>query len=95
MAGEELYRSKCACGKRKKTGSDENCIQNTQYFSQVNHDNGMEDIKTEKEYQMALKRLDEIFDAKRGSENGDELELLALLIDNYEKENDSETIRNS
>ncbi|MBA3284184.1 MAG: transcriptional regulator, partial [Nitrosopumilus sp.] len=43
-------------------------------------------IKTEKEYQAALNRLEEIFDAKRGSKNGDELELISLLIDNYEKE---------
>jgi HTH-type transcriptional regulator/antitoxin HigA len=43
-------------------------------------------IKTEKEYQKALKRLDMIFDAKKGSQEGDELELLSLLIDNYEKE---------
>jgi HTH-type transcriptional regulator/antitoxin HigA len=43
-------------------------------------------IKTEKEYQAALNRLEEIFDAKKGSKNGDELELLSLLIDNYENE---------
>lgn len=43
-------------------------------------------IKTEKGYQNALKRLDLIFDAKKGSKVGDELELLSLLIDNYEKE---------
>ena len=43
-------------------------------------------IKTEKEYQKALKRLEVIFDAQKGSKNGDELELLSLLIDNYEKE---------
>ncbi len=43
-------------------------------------------IKTEKEYQKALKRLDTIFDSKKGSRNGDELELLSLLIDNFEKE---------
>ena len=43
-------------------------------------------IKTEKEYQIALKRLEEIFDSKKDSKNGDELELLSLLIDNYEKE---------
>ena len=41
-------------------------------------------IKTEKEYQKALKRLDTIFDSKKGSRNGDELELLSLLIDNFE-----------
>lgn len=43
-------------------------------------------IKTEKEYRAALSRLEEIFDAKRGSKNGDELELISLLIDIYEKE---------
>lgn len=44
-------------------------------------------IKTENDYQRALKRLEVIFDAKKGSKNGDELELLSLLIDTYEKEN--------
>jgi HTH-type transcriptional regulator/antitoxin HigA len=43
-------------------------------------------IKTEKDYQKALKRLEVIFEAKKGSKDGDELELLSLLIDNYEKE---------
>ena len=43
-------------------------------------------IKTEKEYQKALKRLELIFDSKRGSKEGDELELIGLLIDNYEKD---------
>ena len=42
--------------------------------------------KTEKDYNLALKRLEEIFDAKKGTKHGDELELLSLLIDNYEKE---------
>lgn len=43
-------------------------------------------IKSEKDYQKALKRLEVIFNAKKGSRDGDELELLSLLIDNYEKE---------
>ena len=43
-------------------------------------------IKTEKEYQAALKRLEEIFDSKKNSKNADELELLALLIEKYEDE---------
>ena len=43
-------------------------------------------IKSEKEYQKGLKRLESIFDAKNGTKEGDELELLSLLIDNYEKE---------
>jgi HTH-type transcriptional regulator/antitoxin HigA len=43
-------------------------------------------IKTEENYIQALKRLDEIFDAKKGTEEGDELELLGLLIEQYENE---------
>lgn len=42
-------------------------------------------IKTRKDYQQALLRLEQIFDAKRGSAEGDELELLGILIDTYEK----------
>ena len=43
-------------------------------------------IRNEEDYQNALQRLDEIFDAKRGTEEGDELEILAILVDNYENE---------
>ena len=43
-------------------------------------------IKTKKEYDQALERLEQIFDAKQGTAEGDELELLSLLIDNFEKE---------
>ncbi len=46
----------------------------------------MKVIKTEKEYQAALSRLEEIFDSKKGSKNADELELLSLLIEKYEDE---------
>jgi HTH-type transcriptional regulator/antitoxin HigA len=42
-------------------------------------------IKTEADYQLAMERLDVIFDAEPGTPEGDELELLSLLIDNYEK----------
>lgn len=44
-------------------------------------------IKTEKDYNQALERLEEIFDSTRGSKNGDELEILGILIEKYEKEN--------
>lgn len=44
-------------------------------------------IKTEKDYNQALERLEEIFDAKTGSTQGDELEVLGILIDQYENEN--------
>ncbi|TDD97517.1 helix-turn-helix domain-containing protein [Flavobacterium cellulosilyticum] len=43
-------------------------------------------IKTEKDYNKALKRLETIFDAKLGSAEGDELEVLGILIDQYENE---------
>lgn len=46
-------------------------------------------IKTKKEYQKALKRLESIFDASRNTKEGDELELLSLLIANYEQERHS------
>ena len=42
-------------------------------------------IKSENDYQEALKRLDEIFDAKTGTKESDEADILALLIDDYEK----------
>ena len=41
-------------------------------------------IKNQKDHKNALKRLELIFDAKKGSKEGDELELLSMLIDNYE-----------
>lgn len=43
-------------------------------------------IRNEKDYQNALDRLEEIFDAKKGTEQGDELEILSILIDRYENE---------
>jgi HTH-type transcriptional regulator/antitoxin HigA len=43
-------------------------------------------IRNETDYQKALKRLEKVFDAELGSKEGDELEVLSILIDNYEKE---------
>ena len=43
-------------------------------------------IKTKKDYEQALDRLEVIFDAKKGTAKGDELELLGMLVDNYENE---------
>jgi len=43
-------------------------------------------IKTEKEYQTALVRLEQIFHAKKGTKEQDELEILVLLIEKYETE---------
>ena len=41
-------------------------------------------IKTETDYRRALIRLEEIFDAKEGSVDGDELDILGLMVDDYE-----------
>lgn len=41
-------------------------------------------IKTKKDHKQALKRLEEIFDARPGTPDGDELEVLSILIEHYE-----------
>lgn len=41
-------------------------------------------IKTDADYRAALKRLEEIFDAKLGTPESDELEILGLMVDDYE-----------
>jgi HTH-type transcriptional regulator/antitoxin HigA len=41
-------------------------------------------IKTKKDYQQALARLEEIFDARPNTAKGDELEILSMLIEKYE-----------
>ena len=43
-------------------------------------------IKTKKDYNKALKRIEELFDAKSGTPEADELELLVALVELYEKE---------
>jgi len=43
-------------------------------------------IKTEKDYRNALDRLEVIFDAPTHTMEGDEAEILSLLIENYENE---------
>lgn len=47
----------------------------------------MKPIHTEIEYESALLRAEELFDSKRGTTEGDELEVLLILIDKYEKDN--------
>lgn len=43
-------------------------------------------IKTEQDYNRVLERLELIFDSKKDTANGDELEILGILIDKYENE---------
>ena len=56
-------------------------------LTQTKFDMDISPIRNEKDYKKALERLEVIFDAKRGTKEGDELEILAILIDNYENEN--------
>lgn len=44
-------------------------------------------IKTEEEYNQALKRLETIFDAPEDTPEGDEADILGILIEKYEDEN--------
>lgn len=43
-------------------------------------------IKTEEDYALALKRLDVIFGAPIGTPESDEADVVALLVDEYEKQ---------
>ncbi len=43
-------------------------------------------IKTEQDYELALERLKEIFHAPIDSQEGDEAEVLSILIEKYEDE---------
>lgn len=43
-------------------------------------------IRNEQDYQEALEKLEILFDSKKGSDEGDELEILSILIDKYENE---------
>lgn len=43
-------------------------------------------IKTKKDYEQAMLRLEKLFDAKKGTQKGDELEIISLLVEKYENE---------
>ena len=43
-------------------------------------------IRTKTDYHNALRRVDNLMDAKLGTSQGDELEILAILIEKYEEE---------
>lgn len=44
-------------------------------------------IRSEAEYEQALERIEQIMEAEAGTPEGDELELLSLLVQNYEESN--------
>ncbi len=43
-------------------------------------------IKNKTQYSQALKRIEELWGAKRNTEKGDELDVLLLLVEKYEEE---------
>jgi HTH-type transcriptional regulator/antitoxin HigA len=43
-------------------------------------------IRNEGDYERALRRVEELFDAPKGSAEGDELDVLATLVEAYERE---------
>jgi HTH-type transcriptional regulator/antitoxin HigA len=51
----------------------------------MDHNMNIKPIKNENDYYLALERLNEIFNAPSNSPEGDEAEVLILLIDNYEQ----------
>jgi HTH-type transcriptional regulator/antitoxin HigA len=42
-------------------------------------------IKSEADYKLALRRLEEVFDAPIGTSESDEADILGVLVDEYEK----------
>ena len=58
-------------------------IRNTIRLTQIQFD--MKLITSEKEYNKALDRLNDIFDAKANSKEGQEAGVLALLVEDYEE----------
>lgn len=60
---------------------------NTIKLTQTKFKMKIKPIRNDADYQKALERLEVIFDAKRETEEGDELEILSIIIDNYESEN--------
>lgn len=41
-------------------------------------------IKTEQEYQFALKQIDDLLEAKENSKQAEQLEILSILVEDYE-----------
>ncbi len=42
-------------------------------------------VKTKKDYEVALKRIDALMDAKKNTPEADELDVLAMLVEAYEE----------
>ena len=53
--------------------------------SELQGDMNIAPIKTEKDYNDALIRMEQLFDAPMGTPESDEADILGLLIDEYER----------
>ena len=53
-------------------------------LTQTTFDMNIKAIRTEQDYDQALKRLEEIFHAEVDSQEGEEAEILSILIEKYE-----------
>jgi HTH-type transcriptional regulator/antitoxin HigA len=54
-------------------------------LTQKLYDMNIKPIKTRRDYNEALKRMEILWGAKSGTPEGDELDILATLVDNYEQ----------
>jgi HTH-type transcriptional regulator / antitoxin HigA len=54
-------------------------------LTQRKFDMTIKPIKTKKDYQVALKKIEELFEAKPNTTNGDLLEVLTTLVESYEQ----------
>lgn len=51
---------------------------------QKQYDMNIKPVKTKRDYKEALKRMEVLWGAKSGTPEGDELDILATLVDNFE-----------
>lgn len=58
----------------------------TKSMQRVSNNMNIKPIRTEEEYEAVLEEIDALFDAKRGTPEGDQLEILCMLVEAYEDE---------
>ena len=61
-------------------------IKNTTQLTQTKFDMEIKAIKNESDYDQAMERLEQIFHAQANTPEGDEAEVLSILIEKYEEE---------
>lgn len=66
----------CSLVSRRSSGELESC--------EANHSVTVAPIKTPRDYERALARIDQLMEAKPGTKAGDELDILTTLVEAYE-----------